>query len=269
MCQSVASARRAAKFIGEGTAQSLENLAHSDSDVFVLSVPDDDLSLVAKQLSGLRTYWKKSVVLHTSGSQSSAVLQAFAKSGASVGSMHPLLSFSSPKLAVNQIAGGYFCIEGHKRAMKVARLLIRALGAKAFEISPSDKSKYHAAAVMASPLLTSLLSLSIELLEQCGLPEKTARAVLMPLISSTIENLARQGAVDSLTGPVRRADLTTVERNLKAIGQKNSLANDVYRILSMQAAKLSQTAGVPDEKLAPLVSRLKEFDRMAVRRNRR
>src|SRR5882724_4906880 len=211
VCSQIASARKAVRFIGAGNPnpQDLPKSALS-----LLSVPDDELPNAVDLLQRSFTDLNHAIVLHTSGSLSSSILKPLRKIGASVASMHPLLSFSSPKLAIDQVAGGFFCVEGEKRATSTAKQLIKSIGAQSFEIRPADKSVYHAAAVIASPQLTSLLSLSIELLAKCGLSEQKACEVLLPLINSTIANLSKQGAALSLTGPVKRADTTTIKRNI-------------------------------------------------------
>jgi predicted short-subunit dehydrogenase-like oxidoreductase (DUF2520 family) len=255
VCRKLTSAKRAVRFIGAGkpNPKSL-----SKSDLFLLSVPDDELQNSVALLQQHFTDLKGSAVLHTSGSLSSSILQPLQKIGAPVGSMHPLLSFSSPELAVDQVAGGFFCVEGDNPATAIAKRLIKSIGAQPFEIRSSDKSVYHAAAVMASPHLTSLLSLSIELLMGCGLTEKKSGDVLLPLINTTISNLSKQGAATALTGPVKRADLSTIERNLDALTTANPLAEQVYRLLSLQGVKLTEQSGMPDEKLSGIVRRLKK-----------
>ena len=257
VCRQILSAKRAVRFIGAGKAESSTPKTLPKSQIFLLSVSDDELQnaidLLRRQFNDLTG----SVVLHTSGSLSSSALEPLQKIGASIGSMHPLLSLSNPELAIGQVAGGFFCVEGDSAATEIAKQLIESIGAEAFEIRSTDKGIYHAAAVMASPHLTALLSLSIELLTKCGLTEQRATEVLMPLVNSTIDNLSKQGAVDALTGPVKRADVTTIERNLDALSGANPVAEEVYRVLSVQAIRLIATSGTPNLKLLEILEGLR------------
>src|SRR5437764_1481193 len=82
-----------------------------------------------------------------------------------------------------------------------ARRFVKAIGARYFEIPTEQKSLYHAAAVMASGGVTALVSASLEMLAHCGLPEKEARRVLLPLVEGTLKNIGAVGAAKALTGP--------------------------------------------------------------------
>jgi len=258
VCRETRSAKRAIRFIGAGKAEPANPENLPKSQVFLLSAPDDELPNAVDLLQRHFADLKGSVVLHTSGSLNSVTLGSLRKIGASVCSMHPLLSFSNPKLAINQIAGGFFCVEGDRAATTLAKRLVKSIGAQPFEINPKDKSIYHAAAVMASPHLTSLLSLGIELLMRCGLSEQKACDVLLPLVNSTIGNLSKQGAAAALTGPVKRADITTIKRNLDALSATNPLAEEVYRLLSLQGVTLSRRSGVSDQKLSAIIAALRK-----------
>ncbi|HZS48061.1 MAG TPA: Rossmann-like and DUF2520 domain-containing protein [Blastocatellia bacterium] len=256
VCRTKQSARRAVAFIGGGNPHSIDTSDLPASKVFLVSVPDDEIAETAKQIAILRADWSRTVFLHTSGSLSSRILEPLSDCKAHTGSAHPLLSISSPKLGVSQIAGGYFCIEGDKEATSLAKRLVKSIGGKTFEIDSSDKALYHAAAVLASPHLTALLSLSIQALEQCGVSKTEAHKILQPLVNSTIENLWKHGAETALTGPVSRADIATIRRNLRALAQTSELAENVYRFLSLQGANLSRSAGAPQEKLEPIIHEL-------------
>jgi predicted short-subunit dehydrogenase-like oxidoreductase (DUF2520 family) len=256
VCRTKPSARKAVAFIGSGTPLTSDLSGLAASKLFLLTVPDDEISKTAERMAVLRTDWSGSIVIHTSGSLSSDALKPMSNQGAAVASAHPLLSISSPKSGIEQIAAGYFCIEGDKPATSMANRLIKSLGARTFEIKSTDKAAYHAAAVLASPHLTALLSLSIQLLEQCGLSDVEARKVLNPLVASTVENLWRHGASAALTGPIKRADVSTVRRNLRALAEFDELAENIYRFLSLQGVRLSNSADLSHEKLEPIVYEL-------------
>src|SRR6185436_6425227 len=141
----------------------------------------------------------------------------------------------------------YFCIEGEARAIRVARRLVRGIGARYFEIPTEMKSLYHAAAVMASGGVVSLLSFSLEMLVRCGLSASEAQRVLLPLVEGTVANVSAIGPERALTGPVRRGDSGTVARNLAALRSVDSDAAALYRLLAQRAVLLvEEHAGNPD-----------------------
>src|SRR5690242_18460033 len=61
------------------------------SDLFLITVPDDQIATVAPQLARLRSS-PPPTALHTSGALSSEVLHPLREQGWSVGSVHPLIS---------------------------------------------------------------------------------------------------------------------------------------------------------------------------------
>jgi predicted short-subunit dehydrogenase-like oxidoreductase (DUF2520 family) len=187
-----------------------------------------------------------------SGAVSSEVLAPLDGLGFQTGSCHPLQAFESPQSAVAKIQSSYFCIEGSPGAVRAARRLVGRMGASYFEIATAMKGLYHAAAVMASGGVTALVSISIEMLSRCGLSDDEAARVLMPLVEGTIANVRSVGAARALTGPVRRGDAGTVERNLKAINETEPDWVEVYRLLSRRAVTLADGSGVDKRALKKL-----------------
>src|SRR2546423_1431330 len=131
-----------------------------------------------------------------------------------------------------------------RRVALTAGLFIRARrpqaksGARAFEIPTAMKPLYHAAAVMACGGVTALLSASLDALQHCGLKEAEARRVLLPLSEATLANVHAVGPHRALTGPVRRADVGTVQQNLDALGAIDAQWRTIYRLLAAQSLRL-------------------------------
>jgi predicted short-subunit dehydrogenase-like oxidoreductase (DUF2520 family) len=67
--------------------------------------------------------------------------------------------------------------------------------------------------------------------------------VLLPLVEATVANVRERGPSLALTGPVRRGDAGTVERNLKALSAVNPAWLEVYRLLAAQGAELAEKTG--------------------------
>jgi predicted short-subunit dehydrogenase-like oxidoreductase (DUF2520 family) len=225
------SARRAAKVFGRKTlalsALQLDKLgpaqlARLDQSSLIFATPDDLIARLARQLSNLlpphRTNSHR-IALHTSGALSGEVLSPLRKSGFAVGSLHPLLAISDPRSGANSLSEAFFSIEGDPAAARFARQIVRDLDSESFTINPGSKALYHAAALFASPHMTALFDIAVELLTKCGVSRGRARQVLIPLLESTVKNLARQEPTRALTGTFRRGDTATVRKHLAALNE--------------------------------------------------
>jgi len=265
----LAHARRAAELTGTQTL----TLTHTQlkslpaSDILFITTPDDAIESTAEQLAAMKGSAKTKsasqeksarVVLHASGALSSDVLQSLKRAGCQTGSLHPLVSVSDPIHGAQSLSSAFFCIEGDRRAQSIARLLVRALGAKSFSINTKDKALYHASAVMASGHVTALFDIAAEMLARCGLTTARAREVLLPLLRSTLENLYLSDPAHALTGTFARADTATVRRHLAALNAKETKeALAAYRLLGLHSLKLAKAAGAS-------ASALKEIEKLLV-----
>ncbi|HLM24707.1 MAG TPA: Rossmann-like and DUF2520 domain-containing protein [Pyrinomonadaceae bacterium] len=208
------------------------------ADVFLITVPDDQIAGVAGELSKLTL---TAVALHTSGALSAEVLAPLRERGWRIGSVHPLMSVSDARDGDTALRGGYWSVEGDKTALRLAKTIVSDLGGKSFSIRSEDKPLYHAAAVMVSGNVTALFDVALEMLVQCGLTRKTARSVLLPLIASTVHNLETKDPADALTGTFSRGDVETVKRHLAALKNKDlAEALDLYRLLGQRSLKLTK-----------------------------
>jgi predicted short-subunit dehydrogenase-like oxidoreductase (DUF2520 family) len=208
------------------------------ADVFLITVPDDQIADVAAELSRLRF---TGIALHTSGALSAEILAPLREKGWRIGSVHPLMSVSDARDGAAALRGGYWSVEGDKDALRVAKEIVRDLGGKSFSIRSEDKPLYHAAAVMVSGNVTALFDVALEMLVQCGLTRKTARLVLLPLIASTLRNLEIMDPAEALTGTFSRGDVETVKRHLASL-KKHELAGalELYRLLGLRSLELTK-----------------------------
>lgn len=209
-------------------------------DLLLIATPDDQIPRVAETLAGLN--WnldrKKPIVLHTSGALSSDVLTPLRGKNWSTGSLHPLVSVSEPRAGARLLRGAFWCVEGDKRAVRVAKSLVRDLDGKSFSISSENKPLYHAAAVMASGNVTALFDVAREMLGRCGLNRKQAQEALVPLLASAVRNLEDLDPARALTGTFARGDLETVKRHLNSL-QHNQPALEIYRLLGLRSLDLA------------------------------
>jgi predicted short-subunit dehydrogenase-like oxidoreductase (DUF2520 family) len=232
------SARKAAALLaGAPETFAARQLSESSfSDLYLISVPDDQIAKVAAQLSSLRLE-QKPVALHTSGALSSVALLQLRSQGWNTGSLHPLISVTGPEASIE---GAFWCVEGDQRATRLAKSIVKDLGGTSFSISSAEKPLYHAAAVMASGNVTALFDVALEMLVECGLTRKTARRILQPLLASTVRNLETKEPADALTGTFARGDVETVKRHLAALKtHKLKTALELYRLLGKRSLRLT------------------------------
>jgi len=236
VARSVKSARKAASLLDADVqvlaAKDLRTLINAD--LFLITVPDDQIVRVVQELGEINAD-RKLTALHTSGALSSAVLAPLRERGWQTGSIHPLLSVSAVHDA--SLEGAFWSVEGDSSALRLGKKIVRDLGGKSFSIRAEDKPLYHAAAVMVSGNVVALFDVALEMLAECGLDRKTARAVLLPLIASTVRNLETKTPEESLTGTFSRGDVETVKRHLAVL--KNNEVKDLYRILGMRSLELA------------------------------
>ena len=102
-------------------------------------------------------------------------------------------------------------------ALGAARGLAVAVGMRPFVIDDSARAAYHAAASIASNFLVTLQAAAEDLAAGAGLEPAEARALLAPLVTSTIDNWIARGPAEALTGPVSRGDVETVEMQRDAV----------------------------------------------------
>lgn len=221
------------------------------SDILFITTPDDAIADTAARIAAVSTRRAGTrTALHASGALSSEVLHALSGAGFVAGSMHPLVSVSDARQGAESFASAFFCVEGEPRAARVARRLVRSLVGRSFSISADDKALYHAAAVMASGHTTALFDIAEEMLARCGLTERRARAVLLPLLRSTLDNLRDGTPAAALTGTFARADTKTVRRHLASLRSRRMTdALAAYVLLGRRSLLLAEAAGASPEAL--------------------
>jgi predicted short-subunit dehydrogenase-like oxidoreductase (DUF2520 family) len=232
-------------------AAKLDETERVDSDIVFITTRDNEIEAAASALA--ETVARGAVVFHTSGSKSSAALEVLKRAGCSVGSLHPLVSVSDPSLGPERFAGSFFCIEGDDKAAAIGNEIAAALGGKPFSIDTKFKTLYHASAVTACGHLVALFDAAVEMMGYTGLSPEKAKEILLPLVSSTVDNLERQSTSEALTGTFARADSETFTKH---IGALNEFGTDelleIYLLLGERSLELASRQGVSAERIETL-----------------
>ncbi|HEY5429005.1 MAG TPA: DUF2520 domain-containing protein [Solirubrobacteraceae bacterium] len=174
-------------------------------DVVLVCVPDAEIASAAALIHpGVP-------VGHCSGATGLDVLaghQAF--------SLHPLMTVTHDAAGVRFDGAGAAVAGSTAETRALAHALARRLGMRPIEMDPTDRTAYHVAASIASNFLVTLEAAA----ERLALTAGMAREDLLPLVRATVENWARLGPEQALTGPVARGDEETVARQRDAVSDR-------------------------------------------------
>jgi predicted short-subunit dehydrogenase-like oxidoreductase (DUF2520 family) len=169
------------------------------------------------------------VVFHSSGALTSRELSSLRRAGASVASVHPMMSFVHHGAeATFEVP---FAVEGDATALRVARRIVGDLGGETLQISEANKPLYHAFGAFLSPLVVANLALAERIGIKAGVPKSFIRQAIAPILATTIFNYITLGAAAAFSGPLVRGDVETVRKNLAAL-KKVPDAEGVYRALA-------------------------------------
>lgn len=238
LTQTLASATQAVGFIGAG--QPVKRLTDMrTADIWMLAVPDREISSVASALSQLNPGHTPSVVFHCSGALSSAELAVLDQQGWAVASAHCLLSFANPSDALLQFAGTPCALEGATLALDALSTAFQQIKGNCFPLLEKNKLLYHAAAVFATNFLPVLQSTADQLWRDSGMPDVLAQQVRGKLLHHAVANILTLGPAGALTGPAARGDAALVQRQADAVMAWDPQAGDAYKALSQLAARLA------------------------------
>ena len=114
-------------------------------------------------------------------------------------------------------------------------------------VNAIDRGLYHASVSIVSNITKSVARKAQKWQQKAGLSAETAASVTHQLLHSTMEDLTRAGARQTITGPVVRGDSSTIEAHLDAIRESHPEDIDVYRVLARTVLELAQERGDLDE----------------------
>jgi predicted short-subunit dehydrogenase-like oxidoreductase (DUF2520 family) len=253
--RSQASRENALAFIGTGTAcASLADMRAAD--VWLLAVPDSQIGPIAEQLAQRFPAQPTSVntpppiVFHCSGFWASSVLSPLAQQGWATASLHPVMSFASPALAVQQFAQTPCALEGAPTALSWLRPTFERLGAQCFEIPTERKALYHAAAVFSNNFTVVLQAIAQAAWEQAGVPNEWLAPLTRALLDSASTNVLALGPQKALTGPAARGDQEVLTHQARVVQAWDPLCGQAYQIMSELALRLKQADKV-NARLSP------------------
>ncbi len=238
---------------GSRASASPEELAGQVGLVLV-AVPDDVIGDVAR---GIRLR-AGGAMAHTSGVLPASILASARTPGSSIASFHPLVPFADLEPAIAAMRDASFAIEGDAPLVAVLSDMAALLGGRPVVIPSAGKAAYHAAAVLAAGGFVALLDAIAELGHAIGMDEQTALEVYTPLVRAGLTNMTSLGIAASLTGPVVRGDVRTIELHLAAMEQLAPGVGDLYRAAVRRQVAIALARADLDERQAAQIRDLLE-----------
>jgi predicted short-subunit dehydrogenase-like oxidoreductase (DUF2520 family) len=253
--RSTATARRAVRSIGSGRGLGQISANVFSAPVLLIAVPDSAIASVVDRLASFgQENLQRKTILHTSGALSSDVLNPLRSLGAAVGSIHPLQTFSG--IGIPSLDGRLFVIEGDRGAIRDARAITMALGGHPVQLNASDKSLYHAAAVISAGQVLALEESAIRIFVSLGMKRREALKALLPLTRQVLENLEHLGPRAAWTGPLARGDYSIIALHEDALQSLPVEYLDAYLAVNRLAVRvLDRDANRTERKLAGSASK--------------
>ncbi|CTQ55204.1 hypothetical protein LP7551_03745 [Roseibium album] len=247
LSNSYTSAENAVKFAGAGRAVRDCTELHP-ADLWILAVPDTQIAVVADRLAEVLPKWDSGqlapVAFHCSGFFAAEQMAPLRKLGWHLASVHPVLTFATPELALRQFNGVHCGVEGDAAALEVVNPLLESLGAKPFSIKSESKSLYHAAAVISNNFTVVLQAIAREAWAEAGVPADIAEQLNDSMLRATYENVSMEGPQKALTGPAARGDDFVVQKQGEDVANWSLEVGTIYKEMSVLARRLKSTGEV-------------------------
>jgi predicted short-subunit dehydrogenase-like oxidoreductase (DUF2520 family) len=110
------------------------------------------------------------------------------------------------------------------------------LHAEIFPIRKSAKVLYHALGSFSSPMIVATLVTAERVGRAAGLSLPQTRKVMAAILQQTLKNYMERGPAAAFSGPIKRGDLETVRRHLRAL-KRVPEAGEIYRALVRSALR--------------------------------
>jgi len=209
------------------------------SDVLILCLKDDDINKYVLELHNINL--KGKILLHTSGLLTSEVFNVLNAGKSHTGSFHPAQTFTKQSFANKGLLSGiYFGVEGGKYALEFVKEAVKKFKSDYIVIPKNQKPLYHLSCVVSSNFLIANFYLLKIFSKSLGIKEHKLQKILEPLFCNTLKNIHEAGVTDSLTGPVSRGDISTVNSHLNLLHRKFPKYVEYYKVTSKVLAEVAR-----------------------------
>lgn len=210
------------------------------AELVLVSVPDDAIAAVAKELARANVLTERHRVVHLAGSRGTDVLRLAALAGARVAACHPAMTIPAGSRDPRVLDGVAWAVTAAAGDRVWAHRFVTVLRGAPFDVGEDRRALYHASLVVGANAAGAAVSAARQLLLAAGVGEP--ERFLAPVITASVDNVLARGAV-ALTGPVARGDAGTISAHLAAIDRDLPELSDTYRHLA-EATLLQAAPGL-------------------------
>lgn len=198
------------EILGEGKIGEIKEIVEK-GDLFILSVPDSELSKIAKRIAEKSNTLRGKTFIHLSGSLSFEVLIPIKERGGLIGALHPIFPFPTKTTEIPE--GVYFGWDGELQALRKCIRIVKDLKGRLIKIK-KEKILYHLGCSIASNLISILYLFAVEKSKEAGIDEETSKDFLLQLCLNSLNSVKNKGW-EGVTGPAVRGDKETIANHLK------------------------------------------------------
>jgi predicted short-subunit dehydrogenase-like oxidoreductase (DUF2520 family) len=179
----------------------------TDSDFFLLAVPDSAIQSVASSYRGARGIW-----MHVAGAVPVTILEPFF---ARYGVLYPLQTFSADReISLEETP---ILLEGSDPGTREEiRKLAACLSSRTVDMDSRHRLVVHLAAVFANNFSNQMVAMAQEILEEQGMDA----GLILPILRETMGKIEDLGAKKAQTGPALRGDIQTMQKHLELLRDK-------------------------------------------------
>ena len=213
-----------------------------DADLVLVTVPDDQIEPVVTGMAALGAWRPGQIVVHTSGRYGTEVLAQAAASGGLALAIHPAMTFTGTSLDLDRMTGAVFAVSAAGAMLPIGQALVVEMGGEPIVVADEHRPAYHAALVHGANHVVTAVTQASAQLARIGIEEPGR--LLGPLVHASLDGALADtpGAVNSLTGPVVRADSGTISAHVRALAtEPEALA--AYRAMARATADLALAGG--------------------------
>lgn len=240
------SSRKAVRKIGSGNAVgSISEMR--PANCWLIGSNDDQIIHVSNRLAEDVEKLSGSLVFHLAGRFGLEVLEPLARGNVLLAALHPVRSLTDTRIPLEAFKSTACVAEGSSEALATLMPLITSIGGNWLPVAAIDRGLYHASVSIISNITKAVAWKAQKWQVRAGLPEETAATVTHQLLQSTMEDLFRSGARQSITGPVVRGDTSTIAAHIEAVRSTHPEDVDVYRVLARTVLELAQERGDLDQ----------------------
>src|SRR5699024_10714280 len=152
----------------------------------------------------------------------------------------------------------YFSLQGDSELLSTLRKVAEKLGANTIKINSRQKAHLHAAAVMASNYLMTLIDDSVQITSMADIDGQQGKIMLHPLVTKSIKNITEEAFEQVLRGPSARADIGTIKKHLALLKGDTELKKSYIQLGLRTVDKAEQVERLSSSEANRLRMLLKE-----------